>query len=104
MLRAWGDGDESVLDQILPFVYDELHRQAHRYLRRERANHTLQTTALINEAYLKLIDQRNVQWQNRAHFFGIAAQAMRRILVDYARHRNREKRGGAAVDLPLDEA
>jgi len=104
MLRAGGDGDRAVLDQMLPLVYDELHRQAHRYLRRERANHTLQTTALINEAYLKLVDQRAVQWQNRAHFFGIAAQAMRRILVDYAKTKNREKRGGAAVDLPLEEA
>ena len=104
MLRAWGDGDRSVLDQLLPFVYDELHRQAHRYLRRERDNHTLQTTALIHEAYLKLVDQRAVQWQNRAHFFGIAAQSMRRILVDYARTKHREKRGGVAADLPLDEA
>jgi RNA polymerase sigma factor (TIGR02999 family) len=104
MLRAWGDGDRAVLDQLLPFVYDELHRQAHRYLRRERPNHTLQTTALINEAYLKLVDQRVVQWQNRAHFFGIAAQAMRRILVDYAKTKNREKRGGAVADLPLEEA
>lgn len=104
MLRAWGNGDRAVLDQMLPLVHDELHRQAHRYLRRERPNHTLQTTALINEAYLKLVDQRAVQWQNRAHFFGIAAQAMRRILVDYAKHRNREKRGGAAADLPLEEA
>jgi RNA polymerase sigma factor (TIGR02999 family) len=104
MLRAWGEGDRAVLDQMLPLVYDELRRQAHRYLRRERPNHTLQTTALINEAYLKLVDQRVVQWQNRAHFFGIAAQAMRRILVDYAKQRNREKRGGAAADLPLEEA
>ena len=104
MLRAWGDGDESVLDQLLPLVYDELRRQAHRYLRRERANHTLQTTALINEAYLKLVDQYAVEWQNRAHFFGIAAQAMRRILVDHFRTKNREKRGGSAEDLPLDEA
>jgi len=88
----------------MPLMYDELRRQARRYLRRERANHTLQTTALIHEAYLKLIDQRAVQWQNRAHFFGIAAQAMRRILVDYARTKNREKRGGAASDLPLEEA
>jgi RNA polymerase sigma-70 factor (ECF subfamily) len=104
MLRAWGDGDRAILDQLLPFVYEELHRQAHRYLRRERANHTLQTTALIHEAYLKLIDQRAVVWQNRAHFFGIAANAMRRILVDYARTKNREKRGGPAADLPLDEA
>ena len=104
MLRAWGDGDRTVLDQLLPLVYAELHRQAHRYLRRERVNHTLQTTALIHEAYLKLVDQRVVEWQNRAHFFGIAAQAMRRILVDYAKTKNREKRGGAAADLPLDEA
>jgi RNA polymerase sigma factor (TIGR02999 family) len=104
MLRAWRDGDRAVLDQLLPLVYDELHRQAHRYLRRERANHTLQTTALIHEAYLKLVDQRAVQWQNRAHFFGIAAQAMRRILVDYAKTKNREKRGGPAADLPLEEA
>ena len=104
MLRAWGEGNRAVLDQLLPLVHHELHRQAHRYLRRERANHTLQTTALINEAYLKLVDQRAVQWQNRAHFFGIAAQAMRRILVDYARTKNREKRGGPAGDLPLDEA
>jgi RNA polymerase sigma factor (TIGR02999 family) len=104
MLQAWGDGDRSVLDQLLPLVYRELHLQAHRYLRRERANHTLQTTALIHEAYLKLVDQRTVQWQNRAHFFGIAAQAMRRILVDYAKTKNREKRGGPAADLPLEEA
>ena len=104
MLRAWGDGDRGVLEQLLPLVYAELHRQAHRYLRRERANHTLQTTALIHEAYLKLVDQHAVQWQNRAHFFGLAAQAMRRILVDYARTKNREKRGGPAADLPLDEA
>jgi len=104
MLRAWGEGDRTVLDQVLPLVYDELHRQAHRYLRRERANHTLQTSALINEAYLKLVDQRAVQWQNRAHFFGIAGQAMRRILVDYARTKNREKRGGPAANLQLDEA
>jgi RNA polymerase sigma factor (TIGR02999 family) len=86
----------------LPLVYDELHRQASRYLRRERAGHTLQTTALIHEAYLKLIDQREVNWQNRAHFFGVAAQAMRRILVDYAKARHREKRGGADENLPLE--
>jgi len=103
LLQQWQDGDQEALDRLLPLVYDELRRQAHRYLRRERANHTLQTTALINEAYLKLVDQRAVQWQNRAHFFGIAAQAMRRILVDYARTKNREKRGGAIPDLPLDE-
>jgi RNA polymerase sigma factor (TIGR02999 family) len=88
----------------MPLVYVELRRQASGYLRRERSNHTLQPTALINEAYLKLIDQRDVKWQNRAHFFAIAAQAMRRILVDYARERKREKRGGAAENLPLDDA
>ena len=104
MLKDWSDGSHEALDRLLPYVYDELHRQASRYLRRERADHTLQTTALIHEAYLKLIDQRDVQWQNRAHFFGIAAQAMRRILVDYARMRKREKRGGDDVKLQLDEA
>ncbi len=104
LLRAWSDGGERTgLDTLLPFVYDELRRQARRYLRRERIGHTLQTTALVNEAYLRLIDQRNVRWQNRAHFFGIAAQMMRRILVDYARNKRRIRRGGAAEKLPLDE-
>jgi len=88
----------------MPVVYAELHRQAASYLRRERVGHTLQATALINEAYLKLIDQREVNWQNRAHFFGIAAQAMRRILVDHARTRHRDKRGGDAENLPLEAA
>lgn len=88
----------------MPVVYAELRRQASGYLRRERAGHTLQTTALIHETYLKLIDQRAVNWQNRAHFYGIAAQAMRRILVDYARGRHREKRGGIVENLPLDAA
>ena len=104
LLRKWSEGNQEVLDKLMPLVYDELRRQASRYLRRERANHTLQTTALIHEAYLKLIDQNQVEWQNRTHFFAIAAQAMRRILVDYARERNREKRGGAAENLPLEEA
>jgi RNA polymerase sigma factor (TIGR02999 family) len=104
LLRAWSDGEREGADALVPLVYEELKRQARRYLRRERAGHTLQTTALVNEAYLKLIDQRNVKWQNRAHFFGIAAQMMRRILVDYARERHRQKRGGAAENLPLDEA
>ena len=104
ILQAWSDGRREAMDAIVPLVYDELRRQARRFLRRERAGHTLQTTALIHEAYLRLIDQRDVNWQNRAHFFGIAAQAMRRILVDYARERHREKRGGAAENLPLDEA
>lgn len=104
ILREWSGGKREALDQLLPLVYAALHRQAARYLSRERSDHTLQTTALINEAYLKLIDQRNVEWQSRAHFFGIAAQAMRRILVDYARTRQREKRGGPDAKLPLDEA
>jgi RNA polymerase sigma-70 factor, ECF subfamily len=102
MLRQWSDGKQEALEILLPLVYDELHRQAARYLRRERSNHTLQTTALINEAYLKLINQRDVNWQNRAHFFGIASQSMRRILVDYAKSRHRDKRGGIGEDLPLD--
>jgi RNA polymerase sigma factor (TIGR02999 family) len=104
LLERWSHGETEVLDDLMPLVYLELRRQASGYLRRERANHTLQPTALINEAYLKLIDQREVKWQNRAHFFALAAQAMRRILVDYARERKREKRGGTAENLPLDEA
>lgn len=104
MLGELSDGKKEAWDNLLPLVYDELHRQAARCLRKERQGHTLQTTALINEAYLKLIDQRTVNWQNRAHFFGIAAQAMRRILVDYARRRHRAKRGGIGEDLPLEEA
>lgn len=103
MLQQWSGGNHAVLDELMPIVYDELRRQASRYLRRERINHTLQTTALIHEAYLKLLGQE-VDWQNRSHFFGIAAQAMRRILVDHARQRHREKRGGNAENLPLDEA
>ncbi len=104
MLKEWSDGNQEILDKLMPLVYEELRRQASRYLRKERSNHTLQTTALINEIYLKLIDQRVVVWQNRAHFFAIAAQAMRRILVDYARQRQREKRGGKAENLPLEQA
>jgi RNA polymerase sigma factor (TIGR02999 family) len=104
MLRQWSDGRSEALDELMPLVYDELRRQAARYLRRERAGHTLQTTALIHEAYLKLIDQRAVNWESRTQFFALAATAMRRILVDYARRRQREKRGGAGDDLPLDEA
>jgi len=104
MLREWSGGKQEALDALLPLVYEELRRQASRYLRRERAGHTLQTTALIHETYLKLIDQREVNWQNRAHFFSIAAQAMRRILVDYARQRHREKRGGIGEDLPIEAA
>jgi len=104
MLRQWSNGSGEALDNLLPLVYDELHRQAARYLRRENKDHTLQPTALINEAYLKLIDQREVNWENRTHFFAIAAQAMRRILVDHARTKHREKRGGDDAKLPLDEA
>ena len=104
LLVAWGSGDQAALDQLMPLVYDELHKQARRYLHRERPNHTHQTTALIHEAYLKLIDQRDVNWKNRTHFFAVAANIMRRILVDHARTKHREKRGGSKEDLPLDEA
>lgn len=105
LLRDWSDGRREALDELLPLVYDELHRQAARFLRRERQDHTLQTTALIHEAYLRLVDQRSTNWQSRTHFFAIAAQSMRRILVDYARAKQREKRGGEnAIRIPLDDA
>jgi len=104
LLIGWGQGDKEALDRLVPIVYDELRRQAARYLRHERAGHTLQTTALIHEAYIRLIDQKNVHWQNRAHFFGIAAQLMRRILVDHARTRKRAKRGGSDIRVPLEDA
>jgi RNA polymerase sigma factor (TIGR02999 family) len=104
LLMGWGKGDKAALDQLLPIVYDELRRQAARYLRHERAGHTLQTTALIHEAYLRLVDQTNVQWQNRAQFFGIAAQLMRRILVDHARTKKRAKRGGSDIRVSLGDA
>ncbi len=104
LLLAWGDGDPSALDKLMPVVYDELHALARRYMVRERQEHTLQASALVNEAYVRLIDQRNMHWQNRAQFFGIAATLMRRILVDYARHRHFEKRGGDARRISLDEA
>lgn len=103
LLRAWGHGSVEARDQLMPLVYEELRRRAAAYLRRERADHTLQPTALVHEAYLRLIGQARVGWQNRAQFFGIAAQMMRRILVDHARGRHREKRLGAAVKVPLDE-
>jgi RNA polymerase sigma-70 factor (ECF subfamily) len=102
LLAAWSDGDRSALEKLLPLVADELHRLAHRYMNHEREGHTLQTTALVNEAYLKLIDQRNVHWQNRAHFFGIAAQIMRRILIDHARRHLSPQRGGGKT-ISLDE-
>jgi RNA polymerase sigma factor (TIGR02999 family) len=104
LLIAWSNGDQAALEQLTPLVYSELHRLAHRYLGRERKGHTLQTTALVHEAYIRLIDQKEVRWQNRAHFFAIAAQMMRRILVDYARARNYAKRGGGAQRVSLDEA
>lgn len=104
LLIDWGRGDKEALERLMPFVYQELHRIARLHLRRERANHTLQTTALVHEAYLRLIDQTKIEWQNRAHFFAIAAQMMRRIMVDYARKRAYEKRGGDAVRVSLQEA
>jgi RNA polymerase sigma factor (TIGR02999 family) len=104
MLHDWSHGDREVLDKLVPVVYEELRRQATRYLKRERPGHTLQTTALIHEAYIRLIDQKNVHWQNRAHFYAIAAQLMRRILVDHARSRQAAKRGGSDIKLPLEEA
>jgi RNA polymerase sigma-70 factor (ECF subfamily) len=104
LLIGRSKGDKEALDALVPLVYDELRRQASRYLRHERVGHTLQTTALIHEAYLRLVDQKNVHWQNRAHFFGIAAQLMRRILVDHARTRKRAKRGGSDVRISLSEA
>ena len=104
LLMDWGSGDKEALDKLLPVVYDELRKQAARYLRRERAGHTLQTTALIHEAYLRLVDQKNVHWQNRAQFFGLAAQLMRRILVDHARTKKRAKRGGSDIRVSLTGA
>lgn len=104
LLKEWSNGNQAVLDDLMPLIYDELRRQASRYLRNERQGHTLQTTALIHEAYLKLIGINQIEWQNRAHFFAIASTAMRRILVDHARERHREKRGGIAENLPLTEA
>jgi RNA polymerase sigma factor (TIGR02999 family) len=104
LLMNWSHGDKAALDQLVALVYPELRRLAKRHMNRENPGHTLQTSALINEAYLKLVDQQNVQWQNRAHFFAVAAQVMRHILVDHARTRNYVKRGGGAPKLPLDEA
>jgi len=104
LLVAWSNGDQGARDQLMPVVYHELHRLAHQYMKRESPAHTLQTSALVNEAFLKLVDQRDVQWQSRAHFFGIAAQMMRRVLVDYARQRHYAKRGGGAAQVSLDEA
>jgi RNA polymerase sigma factor (TIGR02999 family) len=104
LLLAWSDGDQAALEQLTPLVYRELRRLARGYMRQERPGHILQTTALINEAYLRLIDWKQVHWRNRAHFFGVAAQLMRRILVDFARARQQDKRGGGAGQVSLDEA
>jgi RNA polymerase sigma-70 factor, ECF subfamily len=104
LLVAWGGGDRAALEELMPLVYEELRRLAHRCMNRERPGHTLQTSALVDEAYLRLVDQKNVNWQDRAHFFGIAARLMRQVLVDYARRRGYAKRGGDARRVPLDEA
>jgi RNA polymerase sigma factor (TIGR02999 family) len=104
LLQAWSQGDREALDRLMPLVYAELKRMAHRYLARERVGHGLQTTALVHEAYLKLVDQSRAQWQNRAQFFGVAAQLMRRILVDHARARDAAKRGAGHSPVSLDEA
>jgi RNA polymerase sigma factor (TIGR02999 family) len=104
LLQQWSNGEEQALERLLPQIHDELRKLAASYLRRERPDHTLQPTALVNEAFLKLVDQRAAKWQNRAHFFGIAAQAMRRILVDHARAHAASKRGGAVRKVPLDDA
>jgi len=104
LLTELTKGNPDAGEKLIPLVYDELRRLADAYMRRERADHTLQTTALVHEAYLKLVDQRSVHWQSRAHFFGIAAQVMRRLLIDHARGHVREKRGGGAQVVPLDQA
>jgi RNA polymerase sigma factor (TIGR02999 family) len=103
LLLAWSDGDKAALDKLMPVVYQELHRLAHNHLTGEREGHTLQTTALVNEAYVKLIDQKRVRWQSRSHFFAVASKIMRRILVDYARSRKCAKRGGGLPTIGLDE-
>jgi len=104
LLVAWGDGDQSALEELAPLVQEELHRLARHYMGRERPGHTLQTSALVNEAYIRLIDWKNVRWQNRAHFFAVAAKLMRRTLVDFARDRQYVKRGGGALQVSLSEA
>jgi len=104
LLRAWSRGDRAALDKLMPLVYDELHRLAHRYMKRERAGHVLQTTALVNEAYLQLIDVKTVKWRDRAHFFAISARLMRQILVHSARSRDAQKRGGRIRQASLDES
>lgn len=104
LLQRWSGGDDAARDEVMPLVYGELRKLAQSYLYRERSGHTLETSALVNEAYMRLLGQEHVSWQNRGHFFGIAAQSMRRILVDYARHKGTSKRGGDAPKVSLDEA
>jgi RNA polymerase sigma factor (TIGR02999 family) len=104
LLREWSKGDQAALDKVMPIIYQELHRLAHHYMRKERAGHTLQTTALVNEAYMRLADYKKMRWQSRAHFFAVAAQVMRRILVEQARSRKLVKRGGGVPTVSLDEA
>ena len=104
LLHAWADGDQAALEQLAPLVQNELHRLAHHYMRGERRDHTLQTSALVNEAYIRLIDWKNARWQNRAHFFAVSAQLMRRILVDFARDKQYLKRGAGALRVSLGEA
>src|SRR5437899_2241774 len=104
LLQQWSRGDNAALAELTPLVYDELRRLAHHYMEGERPGHTLQTTALVNEAYLRLADQTNPNWQSRAHFFAVAARAMRRILVSYARSNRTQKRGGGGARIELDEA
>jgi len=103
LLLSWSKGDGSALDQLIPLVYPELRRMARAYMNREKSGHTLQTSALINEAYLRLVNQQQIAWQDRAHFYAVSAQIMRHILVDHARRYRRDKRGGGAEHLPLDE-
>lgn len=104
LLRASSEGSQTALERLMPLVYEELHRLAHRHMKRERPGHTLQTSALVNETYLRLVDQRNLHGENRAHFFSIASRLMRRILVDHARAHNQVKRGGGAFQVSLDES
>jgi RNA polymerase sigma factor (TIGR02999 family) len=104
LLVAWSNGDRAALDTLVPLIYAELHRLARRYMRQEGPGHTLETTALVNEAYLRLVNQKQVNWQNRTHFFAVSAQSMRNILVDMARGRKRQRRGGNAEHLSLDES
>jgi RNA polymerase sigma-70 factor, ECF subfamily len=104
LLRAWGLGDGSALERLMPLVYNELHRLAHRYMAGEQPGHTLQSTALVHEVYLRLVDANDIDWQNRTHFFGLCARLMRRILIDFARSRNYQKRGGQIPHIELEEA